>query len=300
MGLASALSTALTGLNGAETTINVVGNNLANSSTDGFKASEALFATQFLQTLSLGSQPTSGGGGTNPTQIGLGTQVASITPDFSQGTIQLSNSPSDLAIQGSGFFVVQSNGQQLYTRDGSFKLNSNNQLATSTGDILLGYTVDNDFQLDTTAPKALSINLGAKEVAQATQNVSLQGTLTPTGDIATNAAILDSGVLGDAAFDAPTAAVTISSSAAPNLSSTTAGTTGTRGVVTGTVQYKVAFVNDDGEESPATALAGTVTATNNNRLLTGVPLDASTPQITPSATSTAPTMAALLTTLMAR
>ena len=277
MGLASALSTALTGLNGAETTINVVGNNLANSSTDGFKASEALFATQFLQTLSLGSQPTTGGGGTNPTQIGLGTQVASITPDFSQGTIQLSNSPSDLAIQGSGFFVVQSNGQQVYTRNGAFQLNSNHQLATSTGDILLGYGVKSDFQLDTTAPTALSINLGAKEVAQATQNVSMQGTLTPTGDIATTAAIVDSGVLGDAAFDAPTAAPAVDGSPAPNVSGTTAAASGTGGALNGNFQYKVTFVDGNGQESPAGTLAGSVAATNSTQVtLSNIPVDTAT------------------------
>ena len=67
MGLSSVFSTAVTGLQAAETTIDVVGNNIANSNTDGFKASQAIFATQFLQTLSLGSQPTTGGGGTNPT-----------------------------------------------------------------------------------------------------------------------------------------------------------------------------------------------------------------------------------------
>jgi len=73
MGLASALSTALTGLTAAETTIDVVGNNLANSNTVGFKSSEVAFASQFLQTLGLGSAPTSGSGGTNPRQTGLGT-----------------------------------------------------------------------------------------------------------------------------------------------------------------------------------------------------------------------------------
>src|SRR4029077_3599874 len=90
MGLASALSTALTGLTAAETTIDVVGNNLANSSTVGFKSSQPLFATQFLQPLSRGAAPQGNDGGTDPRQIGLCTQVASITPDFSQGTIQLS------------------------------------------------------------------------------------------------------------------------------------------------------------------------------------------------------------------
>ena len=138
MGLASALSTALTGLTAAETTIDVVGNNLANTNTVGFKASQAAFATQFLQTRSLGAAPTSNSGGSNPRQVGLGTMVASITPDFSQGTIEISSSPTDLAIQGQGFFIVQAtSGESLYTRNGIFKLNSESQLVTITGNRLL-------------------------------------------------------------------------------------------------------------------------------------------------------------------
>src|SRR5215471_2632449 len=155
MGLASALSTALTGLTAAESTIDVVGNNLANSSTVGFKASRVEFATQFLQTQSLGSAPDPLGkgnhGGTNPRQIGLGVQVANIRPDFSQGTIQLSSNPSDLAIQGEGFFIVRGgDGEQLYTRNGSFTLNSQDELVTSTGNKLLGYGVDKNFQINKT------------------------------------------------------------------------------------------------------------------------------------------------------
>ena len=76
MGLASALSTALTGLTAAETQIDVVGNNVANANTVGFKESEAIFATQFLQTLSIGSAPSTNSGGTNPRQVGLGVKVA--------------------------------------------------------------------------------------------------------------------------------------------------------------------------------------------------------------------------------
>ena len=110
MGLASALTTALTGLTAAETTIDVTGNNLANSQTVGFKASDALFATQFLQTQSLGSSPTANSGGTNPRQIGLGTVVAEIAPNFTQGTVEISANPTDLAIQGDGFFIVEGAG----------------------------------------------------------------------------------------------------------------------------------------------------------------------------------------------
>jgi flagellar hook protein FlgE len=97
MGLASALTTALTGLTAAETQIDVVGNNLANAQTVGFKASDTVFSTQFLQSLGLGSAPTEASGGTNPRQTGLGVQVAEVTPDFTQGTIEISSNPSDWA-----------------------------------------------------------------------------------------------------------------------------------------------------------------------------------------------------------
>jgi flagellar hook protein FlgE len=205
MGLASALNTALTGMTGAETTIDVVGNNLANSNTVGFKASEAVFATQFLQTQGLGSGPTATSGGTNPRQTGLGSQVAEITPDFSQGTIEISSSPSDLAIQGDGFFVVEGNtGETLYTRNGIFKTNSENELVTITGQRLLGYGVDDNFQLKSTELASLEIPLGTAAVAQATQNVFLEGTFTPTGDVATTAEIIESQTLGDASFTLPT------------------------------------------------------------------------------------------------
>ena len=151
MGLASALSTALTGMSGAEKQIDVLGNNLANSQTVGFKSSQVIFATQFLQTLSLGSSPTNGNGGTNPRQTGLGVQVAAINPNFTQGTIEISSSPSDLAIQGDGFFqVAGGQGEKLFTRNGIFKLNSANELVTSTGNRLLGFGVDDQFNIQAT------------------------------------------------------------------------------------------------------------------------------------------------------
>src|SRR5439155_9900430 len=129
MGLASALTTALTGMQAAETQVDIVGNNLANSQTVGFKASEAAFATQFLQTQSLGSGPTATDGGTNPRQTGLGTRVARLTPDFTQGTNEVSSRPVDLEIQGDGSFIVRSSsGEQQYTRDGQLQTNADNEL----------------------------------------------------------------------------------------------------------------------------------------------------------------------------
>jgi flagellar hook protein FlgE len=264
MGLASALSTALTGLTAAESTIDVVGNNLANSSTVGFKASTAQFATQFLQTQSLGSAPVGNSGGTDPRQVGLGVQVSSITPDFSQGTIQLSSNPSDLAIQGNGFFIVQSDtGENLYTRNGSFKTNSQNQLVTATGNDLLGYGVDQNFQIQSTSLQPLSIPLGSTAVAQATQNVFFQGTLSPTGDIADTAEILNSEVLGDGKYVAPDNSTVLVGAQPPDTSATTLSATGA-GSLNGTYTYKIVDVNANNQETTASTL--TVDANNASEI----------------------------------
>jgi len=254
MGLASALSTALTGLNAAETTIDVVGNNVANSNTVGFKASEAVFATQFLQTQSLGSSPTADRGGTNPRQVGLGTRVAEITPDFTQGTIEVSSNPLDLAVQGDGFFIVEGGGgDRFYTRNGQFKTNANNEITTITGQRVLGFGVDDNFQIKATGLEPLTIPLGAAAVAQATENVFLEGTLTPTGDIADTPGIIQSAVLSDGAFEVPTDLdpADLNAVTAPDEAGSMAAT-GAAGVLSaGTYEYRFTFVDDDGNETPA-------------------------------------------------
>jgi len=267
MGLASALNTALTGMTAAETTIDVVGNNLANSGTAGFKASEAVFATQFLQTRGLGSSPTDTSGGTNPRQIGLGVLVAEITPDFSQGTIEVSSSPSDLAIQGDGFFIVESTtGEQLYTRNGIFKTNAENELVTITGNRLLGYGINDDFDIEATTLEPLTIPLGAAAVAEATENVSFLGVLTPTGDVATTAEIIESAVLGDGFFSAPAPGGTASTDPAAAPVGPLTGATADPGppggaFPQGVYHYKMVLVDDhDGESSPVTLPSITVPA----------------------------------------
>ena len=247
MSLSSVFSTAITGLTAAETTIDVTGNNVANANTIGFKQSEAEFATQFLQNLSLGSAPNADNGGTNPTQIGLGVQVTSITPDFKQGTLQISSSPSDLAIQGNGFFIVQgTGGQQFYTRNGNFTTNAANQLETSTGQQLMGFGIDSAFNIQTTQLVPLTIPLGSTAVAKATQNVEMQGTLTPTGDLATTGAIVQSGQLGDAAKTAPTGATPPTLAAVPDTigaGTTATGAAGGNLTAGGTYSYKIVFAD---------------------------------------------------------
>jgi flagellar hook protein FlgE len=274
MGLASSLTTALTGMQAAETQVDVVGNNLANSQTVGFKASDAVFATQFLQTQSLGSAPTANDGGTNPRQTGLGTRVAAISPNFSQGTIQISSNTSDLAIQGDGFFMVQnSDGESLYTRDGEFKTNANNELVNLTGERVLGYGVDSNYQIQRTTLVPLTVPLGTAATAQQTRNVYLQGTLTPSGDVATQAQVLQSAVLGDASVPRPdSSASTITVAPTADSSGVTTAQSDTGGSLAegATYRYRLTYVDANGNETlPSNEVAVTTpagNATNDNTI----------------------------------
>jgi flagellar hook protein FlgE len=109
--LLTSFSTALSALNANETAIDVVGNNLANLNTPGFKASEVSFYDLVTQSL---------GAGLGATQVGFGVGTPVTLAQFSQGAIQSTGGPLDAAIQGEGFFVVQdSSGDTLYTRGGT-------------------------------------------------------------------------------------------------------------------------------------------------------------------------------------
>lgn len=276
MGLASALTTALTGLSAAETQIDVIGNNLANSQTVGFKESRVNYATQFLQTLSLGAAPTVDNGGTNPRQVGLGVQVAEIAQNFAQGTIEISSSPSDLAIQGDGFFMVEAaSGERLYTRNGIFKLNADGELVNSTGQRLLGYGVDDLFRIQQSGLVPLEVPLGTESVAKATENVTLEGTLTPEGDVATVSQVIESQVLGDGMVPRPDGtSVALSTAPLPSSSGVSVDTTGAGTVPAGTYEYRVALVDSTGKESVLSgSIAATVGAGNSIRL-NGLPVDA--------------------------
>ncbi|MEM6655078.1 MAG: flagellar hook-basal body complex protein [Planctomycetota bacterium] len=284
MGLTSALSTALTGLQASETTINVVGNNIANSNTVGFKESDVVFATQFLQTLSIGSAPSGSLGGTNPRQIGLGVKVAAISPDFSQGTIEISSNPLDIAIQGDGFLVVQdSQGGQLYTRNGQLQLNSANQLVTSSGQRVLGYGVDSNFELDESQPTPIVVPLGDERVAQATGSATLGGVLNPTVAAGNLPEVVSSQVLGDASVDFVddtdfgTADLSILSPPSLPTSTTTNNTGSATGLSLGTYTYRVAYVDANSQESSAsTEFSVTVADPNEEIVIAGLATTAPT------------------------
>ena len=142
----TSFSTALSALDATSTAIDVVGNNLANMDTPGFKTSEVCFRDLVTQSL---------GAGLGDTQVGFGTGTPFTVREFTQGAIQSSAGVLDAAVQGDGFFVVQdSSGNQYYTRAGNFETDKNGNLLTDTGDMVQGWTAIDPAtgQVDTNGP----------------------------------------------------------------------------------------------------------------------------------------------------
>jgi len=168
----TSFSTALSALSANETAIDVVGNNLANLNTPGFKASTVSFYDLVTQSL---------GAGLGATQVGFGVGTPVTLAQFSQGAIQSTGGPLDAAIQGDGFFVVQdASGQTLYTRGGNFQVDSNGNLTTATGELVQGWTQAGG-ALNTNAPTGnITVPVGSLEAPQATSTMSLSLNLDAT------------------------------------------------------------------------------------------------------------------------
>lgn len=212
MGLTTALNTSLNGLTLNETAIEVIGNNIANANTNGFKASEVHFTTQLSRTLSVGSAPQGLSGGTNPKQIGLGAGTSSIRRDFTQGAITTSTSSSDLAIEGQGFFVLQGPDGVVYSRNGNFTLNTQSELVNSSGLRVLGFGVDENFNVINPQAVPLSIPVGKLNVAQETSLVQLEGSIRTDEEAveSTESEVIQSDELEDLAGDPITGSTLLS------------------------------------------------------------------------------------------
>lgn len=122
----------LSGLNAASKNLDTIGNNVANSGTVGFKASQTQFSDVFANSLT-------GAGGL---QIGIGTQVAAVVQQFTQGNVTTSNNPLDLAINGKGFYRLSDNGTIAYSRNGQFQLDKNGYIINAGGKNLTGYAAN--------------------------------------------------------------------------------------------------------------------------------------------------------------
>ena len=255
----SSFSTALSGLLANTTALNVVGDNLANMNTQGFKENNILFEDALSQA-------------TESLQIGDGVGSTVTSRDFTQGTITTNSSPTDAAIQGSGFFVVTdpSTAATEYTRDGSFNLNSSGQLVTNAGALVQGWTATDGVVNASGATSAITVPLLSSLPPSATTTMSLDANLNASAAVgdtfSTPVQVVDS--LGNT----QTVTVTFTNTAANAWSYTatipgqdvTGGKTGTPASLgTGTLAF-----NSSGDLTTPAA-PGSVTLTNAAALADG-------------------------------
>ena len=119
-------NTALSGIQAASGDLGIIGNNIANSATTGFKSSRAEFSDVYASSLL-----------SSGTDIGQGVRFQNVAQQFSQGNISFTDNPLDLAISGEGFFQLEDNGSAVYTRAGNFKPDANGNIVNNDGHSLM-------------------------------------------------------------------------------------------------------------------------------------------------------------------
>ncbi|MDZ7262637.1 MAG: flagellar hook-basal body complex protein, partial [candidate division KSB1 bacterium] len=169
----------VSGLRNHQVRMDVIGNNIANVNTIGFKAGRVTFKEALSQTLAGASRPSGDLGGTNPMQVGLGMSIGSIDTLFVQGSLESTGQMTDLAIQGDGFFIVSDGKQRYYTRVGAFGFGADGRLVyTANGLAVQGRMADANGVIATGATIGdIVLPFGQKAPAKATTSVDFSGNL---------------------------------------------------------------------------------------------------------------------------
>jgi flagellar hook protein FlgE len=177
----------VSGLRSHQAYMDIVGNNIANVNTTGYKSSSALFEDLLSQSIKgAGAPQDATAGGTNPAQVGLGVKLSAVQMNFAQGASQLTGRATDFAINGDGLFVVNQGGVLGYTRAGSFSLDGLGQLVTAEGGFVQGWQADVNGNVNTNSSVGIiKIPVGQTIAPVATTSVSIGGNLpsdATTGD----------------------------------------------------------------------------------------------------------------------
>lgn len=172
---------AISGLRNHQTMMDVVGNNISNVNTTGFKTSSVVFQDVLSQQLRGAGLATATEGGTNPSVIGLGSKVAAISTNFSQGSLQSTGRSTDFGIQGDGFFIVANSSGVAYTRSGSFAVDALGRLTTTDGAFVQGWQARPDGSIPVTQPiGSITIPVGDLVPPVQTSRMTVGGNL-PSG-----------------------------------------------------------------------------------------------------------------------
>lgn len=173
------IAAAVSGINANQTYLDAIGNNIANSSTDGYKQQDVIFSNLLNQQITGATAPIPPArGGVNPTAVGSGVAVAATDTQFNEGALIQTGVASNAAIQGQGFFVVDQAGSQLYTRAGAFSLDAAGQLVTPTGGVVQGWPAVAGVVNPNGPTNAVVIPKGSQAPPAATSQVVLGGNLS--------------------------------------------------------------------------------------------------------------------------
>lgn len=169
---------AVSGIDANQTLLDEIANNIANADTVGYKEGTVQFSALLSEQVSGATAPTLGSGGVNPIAVGSGVRVSSVITDNAEGTLEATGNPTDVAIQGNGFLVVEYGGQQMYTRDGALTVDESGQLTTLTGGLVQGWQATGTGLINTNAPVgAINIPTGETIAAKTTTRITLEGNL---------------------------------------------------------------------------------------------------------------------------
>ncbi len=172
----------VSGLRNHQFRMDVIGNNIANVNTVGFKGGRVTFKEGFAQLLQGASRPPGDQGGVNPVQIGLGSLIGSVDQMFTQGNVETTGVNTDLAIQGDAFFVVRKATETYYTRSGNFQLDAEGRMVSPTN----GFIVQGRMALDGILNDAITdvtLPFGQKVAARATTRVTVAGNLNSSAAV---------------------------------------------------------------------------------------------------------------------
>ncbi len=231
-------STPLSALNADTTAIDVVGNNLANMNTPGFKASAVSFHDLVTESI---------GAGLGATQVGFGVGVPITLRQFTQGALQSTGGPLDAAIQGDGFFIVNDNGSTEFTRGGNFQVNTDGNLETASGQLVQGWT-RNGGVLDTNLPIS-NINVPVGTLAPPVATTSASVSLNLDSSAVSGTAFSTSIQVYDSLGTAHTVTYNFTQSGTPNQ-----------------WNYSVGVPDADLASPPFTPITGTLTFDSNGNL----------------------------------
>ncbi len=238
---------AISGLRSNQVMMDVIGNNIANVNTVGFKSGRVNFQDIMSQTIRGATAPNGSLGSIDAAQVGLGVSVGGIDVLQSQGNLQSTGKLTDMAIQGDGLFILGNGAQQYYTRDGGFDVDVNGNLVNSASGLKVqGWNADSSGVIDTTGKiGVLSIPIGQRTTAQASSLASIRGNLDASAPVGATATTTLN--LYDSLGVAHSATVTFTKTGANSWSwagTTDPTDTGASTTSTGTVNFTAAGIVD--------------------------------------------------------